>query len=103
MAVQAQECEVLNSRVTGAHRDHLKMFQKDGFDFVEDADGCLGIRIRIELLIAGARRDHLKVFQKNGFDFVEGADGRLALSAVPLSQKVRLLTRAAPRSAHAVR
>jgi hypothetical protein len=28
------------------------------------------------------------VFQKNGFDFVEGADGRLALSAVPLSQKV---------------
>ena len=32
------------------------------------------------------------MFQKNGFDFVEGADGRLALSAVPLSQKVWLLT-----------
>ena len=30
------------------------------------------------------------MFQKNGFDFVEGADGRLALSAVPLSQKVWL-------------
>ena len=50
MAVQAQKCLVLNSRVTSAHRDHLQVFGKNGFDFVEGADGRLGTQIGIEYL-----------------------------------------------------
>lgn len=46
------------------------------------------VEIPLVLFRALVHRDHVEVFQKNGFDFVEGADGRLALAAVPFSQKV---------------